>query len=149
MCYLFEAWLLLLWLDVGFFSSFLSFFLPLVLILFLSLLLLSLLSLMCASLLVVRKSYHLGTADFPDLAGSRPEGCLPADHAGAVGEHRDADEGVRVGVPADDGVLVVVFVVVLVVRAELLLHVLLGLHREVDVGYLEVHRGDQLDPRDL
>lgn len=96
----------------------------------------------------MNQSYHLRTSDLADLAGACPEGSLAANHGAAVGKHGDADEGVAVGVPADNGILVVVLGCLLILT-EFLLHVLLGLHRQVNVGNLQVHGGDQLDPCDL
>lgn len=97
----------------------------------------------------MNQSYHLRTPDFANLAGSCPEGGLAPDHGAAVGEHGDADKRIAVGMPAYDGVLIIVVLGGFLVLTELLLHVLLGLHRQVNVGNLQVHGGDQVDPCDL
>lgn len=86
--------------------------------------------------------YHLRTSNLEDLTGSGPEGSLATNHLATIGEHRYADKRVTVGVPADDGVIILVCFVVF---SEFLLHILLGLHGEVDVGDLEIHGGNQLD----
>jgi len=47
---------------------------------------------------------HLGGADLQYFAWSAgAESGFPAEHGGAVAEHRHADEGVAVAVPAYDG----------------------------------------------
>lgn len=106
-----------------------------------------------------RRMYHFWSADFDDVAIACTHCGFPAGHARAVAEHDDANEGVGVGVPAYDGLVVLPWgfdVVVLIGglsgslgTRSFFFGLLAGFDGDVDVPDFIVHLRDQIDAGDL
>lgn len=104
-------------------------------------------------------TYHSRSADLHDLPSASPQGGFAADHVGAVAEHGHADEWVAVGVPVDDGLIILVratrdsFIGLAVGSfCQGLLHrrdLLLGVGGDVDVRNLKIHGRHQVNTRNL
>ena len=51
-------------------------------------------------------TYHLRSSNFENITISRAQRSLASNHISAVTEHQNAHEGIAVGVPADDGLVI-------------------------------------------